>query len=118
MFQFDYFVKIGCKVTQFYSITQTFLQKTDFCVHTQGTIVQVLPFFLVFFTLYVTFATQYPMEKLPPAYTSTTSIFDYILAFCFSPAPEPRYFDRASLNFQVRSSTKVRRAGLCVVSSR
>ncbi len=28
----------------------------------------------------------------------------YILAFCFSPAPEPRYFERASLNFHVRSS--------------
>ena len=42
----------------------------------------------------------------------------YILAFCFSPAPLPRYFERASLNFQVRSSTKVRRAGVCVVSSR
>ena len=45
-------------------------------------------------------------------------IFRHILAFCFSPAPEPRYFERASLNFQVRSSTKVRRAGLRVVSSR
>ena len=42
----------------------------------------------------------------------------YIRAFCFSPAPLPRYFERASLNFQMRSSTKVRRAGLNVVSSR
>ena len=36
---------------------------------------------------------------------------DYILAFCFSPAPDPRYLLRASLNFHVRSSEKVRRAG-------
>ena len=42
----------------------------------------------------------------------------YILAFCFSPAPEPRYFERASLNFHVRLSTKVRRAGLWTVRSR
>ena len=42
----------------------------------------------------------------------------YILAFCFSPAPEPRYFERASLNFHVTSSTKVRRAGLWTVRSR
>ena len=42
----------------------------------------------------------------------------YILAFCLSPAPEPRYFERASLNFHVRSSMKVRRAGLWLVSSR
>ena len=36
----------------------------------------------------------------------------YILAFCFSLAPEPRYLERASLNFHVMSSEKVRRAGL------
>ena len=43
---------------------------------------------------------------------------NYILAFCLSPAPEPRYFERASLNFHVRSSMKVRRAGLWVVRLR
>ena len=42
----------------------------------------------------------------------------YIRAFCFSPAPEPRYFERASLNFQTRSMRNVRRAGLAVDSSR
>ena len=42
----------------------------------------------------------------------------YILAFCFSPAPLPRYFERASLNFQLRLTRNVRRAGLAVDSSR
>ena len=51
-------------------------------------------------------------------YCQIIMLFDYIRAFCFSPAPEPRYLERASLNFQVRSSIKVRRAGLCVVNSR
>ena len=39
-------------------------------------------------------------------------------AFCLSPAPEPRYLLAAVLNFQARSSKKVRRAGLWVVNSR
>ena len=42
----------------------------------------------------------------------------YIRAFCFSPAPEPRYFERASLNFHVKLSENVRRAGLRTESSR
>ena len=42
----------------------------------------------------------------------------YIRAFCFSPAPEPRYFERASLNFQTRSMRNVRRAGLWTDNSR
>ena len=46
-----------------------------------------------------------------------SSIF-YILAFCFSPAPEPRYLLLASLNFHVRSSEKVLRVGLRTVISR
>jgi hypothetical protein len=53
MFLFLFFLKIGCKVTQFYSITQTFWRKTDFCVHTQGIIVQVFAlFFGIFYTLH------------------------------------------------------------------
>lgn len=43
---------------------------------------------------------------------------DYILAFRFFLAPKPRYFERASLNFHVMSSEKVRRAGLYTVRSR
>mgnify|MGYP002520492357 CR=1 FL=1 len=42
----------------------------------------------------------------------------YMRAFCFSPAPLPRYFERASLNFQFRFTRKVRLAGLSAVSSR
>ena len=42
----------------------------------------------------------------------------YMRAFCLSPAPEPRYLLAVVLNFQVRSSEKVRRAGLWVVNSR
>ena len=41
----------------------------------------------------------------------------YIRAFCLSPAPLPRYFERGSLNFHVRSRMKVRRAGLLVARS-
>ena len=55
------------------------------------------------------------IELRASSYEANTN---YIRAFCFSPAPLPRYFERASLNFQVRSSMKVRRAGLLVVNSR
>ena len=41
---------------------------------------------------------------------------NHILAFCFSPAPLPRYFERASLNFHVRLSMKVRRVGFFILS--
>ena len=42
-------------------------------------------------------------------------IGDYIRAFCFSPAPLPRYLERASLNFQVRLTMNVRRVGFSTV---
>lgn len=53
MFNFDLvFFKIGCKVTHFLPITQIFLKKTTFCVHTQGGFVQ---FILLFFDCYSCF---------------------------------------------------------------
>ena len=49
-------MKIDCKVTHFLSITQAFLKKTDFCVHTQGVFVQLLVCFLgVLYTLLIFF---------------------------------------------------------------
>ena len=42
----------------------------------------------------------------------------YIRAFCFSPAPVPRYLLLALLKRHVKSSINVRRAGLLVVNSR
>ena len=51
LFLFDS-LQIGCKVTHFLSITQTFYKKTDVCVHTQGVNVQVfIRFFGNFYTL-------------------------------------------------------------------
>ena len=37
---FQLVAEIGCKVTHFLSLTQTFLRKTCSCLHKQGTIVQ------------------------------------------------------------------------------
>ena len=73
-------MKIGCKVTQFYSITQTFYQKSTICVHTQGIIVQLFgQFFGIFYTLHL-FLLHYSTKELTVALLVITAAVEAMSA--------------------------------------